>query len=224
MNHEERVSELFNKEQYLETRRLGWMALNALASGIKVGMNELEANLLCEKIFTELGIEKKWHKNRIRFGRNTLLSFSDPSDTRRQLQDNDIFFIDLGPIWKNHESDVGKTFVLGNDVEMHRCQKDVEEIFYELREQWLHKKLSGAELYAAAEVSAKSRGWVLNLDLAGHRIGDFPHALWHKGSLKDFVQSPQELLWVLEVQIRHPTKEWGAFFEDILMSAEASRI
>ena len=64
MRPEERISNQFNREKYLATRKISWMALNALASSIKVGMNEIEANLLCEKIYQQMGIEKKWHKNR----------------------------------------------------------------------------------------------------------------------------------------------------------------
>jgi Xaa-Pro aminopeptidase len=222
MRAEERVSTAYNTEDFLEARKVAWMTLNALAATIQVGMNEAEANVLCEKIFMEMGIEKKWHKNRIRFGKNTLLAFRDPSDPKVVLQAKDIFYIDLGPIWKGHEGDVGNTFVLGDDPEMLRCQRDVEEIFYELRKIWIEKTPTGQDLYAQAGRAAESRGWRLNLDLAGHRIGDFPHALWHKGRLSDMEVCPKNLLWILEVQIRHPEREWGAFFEDVLMTGRES--
>jgi hypothetical protein len=28
---------------------------------------------------------------------------------------------------------------------------------------------------------------------------------------------PSAYIWVLEIQIRHPSKAWGAFYEDILV-------
>ena len=48
-------------------------------------------------------------------------------------------------------------------------------------------------------------------------LGDFPHALFYKGQLSEFKKMPVENLWVLEILIKHPEKEFGAFIEDILI-------
>jgi hypothetical protein len=57
----------------------------------------------------------------------------------------------------------------------------------------------------------------LNLDVGGHRLADFPHPAIHKGTLATTNYTPKTDLWVLEVQIRHPTRPFGAFFEDLLL-------
>lgn len=50
----------------------------------------------------------------------------------------------------------------------------------------------------------------------GHRLGDFPHAVYFKGKLGEIDIIPKEKLWVLEILIRHPRKNFGAFFEDLI--------
>jgi hypothetical protein len=60
-------------------------------------------------------------------------------------------------------------------------------------------------------------GWKLNLDIKGHRVSDFPHAIYRAGSLGDFVGRPNGGLWILEIQIAHPSKRYGAFYEDLLI-------
>ncbi|WP_168209788.1 hypothetical protein [Chromobacterium paludis] len=42
-------------------------------------------------------------------------------------------------------------------------------------------------------------------------------AALHKGALADFPHTPRESLWVLEIHIHHPSKPYGAFFEDMLL-------
>jgi methionyl aminopeptidase len=49
-----------------------------------------------------------------------------------------------------------------------------------------------------------------------HRIADFPHAARTRGSIEGFEQTPAPNRWILEIQIRHPSKTFGAFYEDLL--------
>ena len=59
--------------------------------------------------------------------------------------------------------------------------------------------------------------WVLNLDIKGHRVSDFPHAIYKGGKLGDLADTPNGGLWILEIQIAHPTRAFGAFYEDLLV-------
>jgi hypothetical protein len=59
-------------------------------------------------------------------------------------------------------------------------------------------------------------GWKLNLEIKGHRVSDFPHAIYRGGNLGDFDAVPNPGLWILEIQIAHPSKPYGAFYEDLL--------
>ncbi len=60
-------------------------------------------------------------------------------------------------------------------------------------------------------------GWKLNWAVKGHRVSDFPHAIYRAGALGDFEGCPATGLWILEIQIAHPTRPIGAFYEDLLV-------
>jgi hypothetical protein len=60
-------------------------------------------------------------------------------------------------------------------------------------------------------------GWVLNLDLPGHRESEFPHGAIHTGALADYQESPASMRWILEIHLTDPRGRFGAFFEDMLL-------
>ena len=81
---------------------------------------------------------------------------------------------------------------------------------------WRSEGVTGVALYDSAAAQAQAMGWKLNLDIKGHRVSDFPHAIYRGGDLGDFDQYPNEGLWILEIQIAHPSAAYGAFYEDLL--------
>lgn len=181
------------------------------------GMRESEAKRLVNRIQKEMGSPKFWHPPQIRFGENTLLPFNKVGLKDPALGENDIFFFDIGPLFDDHEGDVGRSFAVGNDSEMRNCVKDVESIWHEVREHWLDQEVTGEKLYAFAAQAAERRGWRLSLEKAnGHRVADFPHAARARGSIEAFPKKPAANRWILEIQIRHPRRPFGAFFEDLL--------
>jgi len=194
-----------------------WRALDALAAAICPGMRESEAIALGEAILAQHGLDLNWHPLMIRFGTNTLKIFSEESDGDPVLGDDDIFFIDMGPVFQGHEGDVGATFVTGTDPEMAACAKAAETLFDRVRTIWHHGDVGGIALYEAAAHEAEKLGWQLNLEIKGHRVSDYPHrALPPGGQLGTLDHTPAAGLWVLEIQIRHPTRPFGAFYEDLL--------
>lgn len=153
----------------------------------------------------------------VRFGANTLNTFKQRSDSDPQLNENDLFFIDLGVVWDRHEGDCGATYVVGCDEEMHACAAAAKNLFDQVHDHWKTHQVAGPELYRYAEEQARVMGWVLNLEIKGHRVSDFPHAIYRAGDLGDFTDCPQVGLWILEIQIAHPTRPFGAFYEDLLI-------
>jgi Xaa-Pro aminopeptidase len=137
------------------------------------------------------------------------------------LQDNDVFFIDIGPIYGDTEGDAGETFVVGDDPEHHKAKADVRAIWEEVRARWFSTRASGQQLYEYAQQSTEQRGWKLNLDLSGHRLSDFPHSAHYDGSLADVDFRPSANLWVLEIAIAHPERPFGAFYEDLLLEDQS---
>ncbi len=203
--------------QLLATRARTLEAITAIAAAIRPGMLEEEAVVLANGILAERNMRRGWHKVNLRFGINTTLTFHSASQPGVVLGDNDIFFIDIGPVFERWEGDGGDTFVVGQDAERSRCARDARAVFHASRRRWLTQGLSGQGLYDFAAAEAMRLGWVLNLDMDGHRISDFPHAAIFKGSLAQIDFTPSPGLWVLEIQIRHPSEPFGAFFEDILL-------
>lgn len=161
-------------------------------------------------------MQRIWHPLLVRFGANTLKTFKERSDGDPVLGENDIYFIDMGAVWQGHEGDAGATFSTGNNPEMAACASAAKALFDRVERRWRNDKVVGLELYRFAEEQAKEMGWVLNLDIKGHRVSDFPHAIYRGGDLGDFDQYPNEGLWILEIQIAHPSGAYGAFYEDLL--------
>jgi hypothetical protein len=158
-----------------------------------------------------------WHDVYVRIGSNTLKTFGAESDPGIVLKENDIFFIDIGPVWGETEGDGGDTFVVGSDTGMEQCAVDAKKLFHVVRKKWESTGMSGKALYDFAIEEAQSMGWELNMDLSGHRISDFPHEAVYAGPMAEVDFKPSPLVWVLEIHIRHPEGLYGAFFEDMLL-------
>ena len=163
-----------------------------------------------------MGAEKKWHPHKFRIGKNTTKAFRELSDLKVKLQENDIFFIDIGPVFEGYEGDFGKTFTLGTNLNYQKISHDIKTIFDQTNEYWNNEKPTGSELYIYLEKLANKFGYILNTAMNGHRLSDFPHAVYHRGKLQDFEQKPVPNLWVLEVLIKDSSEEFGAFYEDII--------
>ena len=192
-------------------------AVNRIAEQVHVGMLEEDANKIAIATLQAMGTRQGWHKPFVRFGPNTVKTFGADSDPGIQLGEDDIYFIDIGPVWEGYEGDAGNTFVTGTNPDLQRCATDAKRIFDAVADKWKTEQSTGQALYQFAEQTAKDLGWELNLDLSGHRLGDFPHEAYYKGSLAEIPFHPSPKLWVLEIQIRHPEKPFGAFYEDLLM-------
>lgn len=214
----EKVSDGFSDEKLELARSKTWSCVSEIAGKMRPGMLESEAQALAKQVMEQKGCERHWHKPHVRFGINTTCSFSEPSLPGVRLQERDVFFIDIGPVWDGYEGDAGASFVLGDDTEMLRCVEDSKNLFERIRDRWKRTGETGQNLYRFATEEAAQKGWQFLLaGASGHRISDFPHAAYHRGSLSSFESSPAESRWILEVQLRHPTRPFGAFFEDILV-------
>lgn len=215
----EAVGQHYDIAMMLEARSRTRQVIERIAAKIAPGMLEETAVEYARQVLKDAQMGRGWHGIHVRFGPNTLKPFGVPSEPGVILQQNDIFFIDIGPVWQKWEGDGGDTFVVGNDPDMQRAKHAVREVFDRVRARWLADRVSGQELYRYAADQARSLGWELNLKMSGHRLADFPHAALHKGSLADASFSPANALWVLEIQIRHPERPFSAFYEDLLLGS-----
>jgi Xaa-Pro aminopeptidase len=213
----EATGEDFSEPKLLSVRIRTRAALRKIIDRITPGMTEEEGRMQAVSILREARLRKGWHKVLVRFGTNTTKNFDDPSEPGVVLGHNDIFFIDIGPIFDGCEGDAGETVAVGDDPDMIRAAHEVRVLWQEVRGRWLADGLTGKNLYAFATQAAHEMGWELNLELTGHRLSEFPHDAHYDGTLSDVGFRPSEARWVLEMQIRHPEREFGAFFEDLLL-------
>ena len=215
----EAIGPTFSMPAMLRARERTFEAVNRVAAAIGPGMSEGQAGETAQTTLDAMGMDRLWHKNLVRFGSETLKTFHEPSDPDRVLGEDDLFFVDLGAVWEGHEGDAGDTFVTGSDPEMRACAQAARDLWAIVAKRWTDQRPNGKRLYAYAAEQAKEMGWRLNLKIRGHRVSDFPHAIYRAGALGDFGKCPSTGLWVLEIQIAHPTRPFGAFFEDLLHEA-----
>ncbi|TDV07176.1 M24 family metallopeptidase [Paraburkholderia caballeronis] len=214
----ERVGPAFSVDGMLVARQKTRQAIRDIAAKVRPGMIEEQAVEMAKQVLVDSGMQLSWHPTRVRFGPNTIKPMKLASAPGVVLQENDLFFLDIAPRVEAWEGDAGQSFVVGHQPEYRRCADDAERLFHDVRDVWLRERLTGHDLYAFADRTAKSMGWELNFDLPGHRVSDFPHAAIYTGSLADLEAAPSELRWILEIHLRDPQHRFGAFYEDMLLS------
>jgi Xaa-Pro aminopeptidase len=213
----ERVGARHEHSVMLEARRRTRAAVREVARQVAPGMSEEEGLELARRTLRAHGFERDWVEPYLRFGRNTLKKYAEPADPGVLLAPDDVWFIDVGPLWRNHECDYAESFAVGADPERHRIVRDVRAIFDRTSRHWREAHATGVGLYRFAAAQAELLGWQLDPEMAGHRLGEYPHAAFHDGLLGNAEFTPSPGLWMLEIQLRHPDRPYSAFFEDLLL-------
>ncbi len=220
MNHtghdEENYGPQFNLDLYLKAREKAMQAVHQTAEQIVPGMNEQQCIEILNRELSEAQIEKFWHPTKFRVNNNTTKSFRDASEDL-VLKESDLFFVDIGPVFYNHEADYGETFVIGNDPKLINLRDATKKVFEATQKAWKENRLTGQALYEFAVKEALKYDLILNTNMYGHRLGDFPHALYFKGKLGTLNFSPAPHLWILEIHLLDESIGRGAFFEDLLI-------
>lgn len=212
----EAVGQRFDPALMQHARERTWAALHGIRERMHPGISEDEAKLEAAAVFRALGVQRLWHPLLIRIGANTTKTYRQRSDPNVRLGENDSYFIDLGLVFAGHEGDVGDTFVVGEAPERLACAQAARTLSDEVAQAWRTHGLSGEALYAFAAERATAMGWRLNHAIKGHRLSDFPHVVHKGGDLGALDATPTSGLWVLEIQIAHPSEPFGAFYEDLL--------
>lgn len=216
-SQKESVGSAFKEDSLQIAQEKAWRALANTAARIQPGHTEKEALAFLKESLKTEGVEKIWHPPQIRFGENTVKPFGERGAPGVTLKENDLFFLDIGPVFEGHEGDVGTTYTIGNDAQMLKIAADAKAVFEEVRHEWKASGKSGHALYEFASRCAREKGWILSFDGAsGHRVSDFPHAIHYRGKLKTFDGTPTANRWILEVHLLDPAGRFGAFHEDLL--------
>ena len=177
----------------------------------------------------KFGIDQHWHKRIVRSGSNTLAVYSD-TPPNRTLQDDDILFIDYGPIVDGYEADIARTYVIGNSVIKRKLKNDAERAWYETRD-WYRKqtKLKASELFQYVVEKARQYGWEFGGEIAGHIVGEFPHEQppdpqsyeldIHPENHNDMFlpdANGKKRNWILEIHFIDKKNKIGGYFEQML--------
>lgn len=212
----ERVSERFTLDGILQARRRSMDAVREIAALMTPGITTGDAIALADRHLRSMGATHNWHPTYVRFGADSQSPAVQPTDRSRPLGEDDIFVVDIGPVWDGYEGDYGDTFVTGADADQQRCAQAARDVFQRARLAWLDG-LTGQALYDLADAYAHEYGCALVHDIAGHRVSDFPHALYGKHRLANADFIPGDGIWVLEIQVRDLKLPIGAFYEDVLL-------
>ncbi|MGB7331737.1 MAG: M24 family metallopeptidase [Terriglobales bacterium] len=196
---------------------------------IRPGQSETAINesiyALAQRIY---GITRYWHKRIVRAGRNTLQPYDEnPPDLK--VTEDDIVFLDLGPVFEDWEADFGRTYVVGSDPLKLKLCRDIEEGFASGKKYFQQQPdITGAELYQYAQGLAEQAGWEYGGPIAGHLIGQFPHERIADDKVTLYVhpdnhrrmREPDNLgrdrHWILEIHFVDRQRQFGGFYEELL--------
>jgi Xaa-Pro dipeptidase len=196
---------------------------------VRSGISEKRLNEDIYELAKEMyGITTYWHKRIVRAGPNTLLPYAEnPPDL--MIGDDDILFLDLGPVFEAWEADFGRTFVLGSDPRKLKLRDDVGTVFAEGKRYFQQNPaVTANELFAYAVSLAHKAGWEFGGEIAGHLIGQFPHekiagdkvTLYvHPDShlqMQSLNEKGQKRHWILEIHLVDRESRIGGFFEELL--------
>jgi Xaa-Pro dipeptidase len=196
---------------------------------IAPGKTEMQVErAIFELARSKYGVKRHWHKRVVRSGPNTMTVYrQEPPDL--VIAEDDIVYVDLGPVFGNWEADFGRTFVVGDNPAKLKLRDALADIFKIGRAHFEGcDTLTGAELFAFMQQTAADGGWFFGGEIAGHIVGEFPHtkipgaessfviAPHNPGRLRDPDELGQMKHWILEVHLIDPTRSFGGFYEELI--------
>ncbi len=199
---------------------------------IRAGVSEKAINeQIFQLAFKLFGIKKYWHKRIVRAGKNTLYPYKEnPPDLI--IQNDDIVFLDFGPIFEDWEADFGRTYVIGQDENKLKLRDDINSAWVKGREFFNSKRdITCAELFHYVDSVAKHYGWEFGNSHCGHLIGKFPHERIEDSEIGSYIHPENSLRmrspdkdglprdWILEIHFISSELEIGGFCEQLLVDA-----
>ena len=215
-----------------ERKALDMLDAIEAAGLIAAGRTELEVERdIYALAARDYGVTDHWHDRVVRAGVNTLCVAGEAAPDR-VIGEDDIVFLDLGPVFGGWEADVGRSYAVGKDPAKHALCADLVPAFDAVKARFDgDPDITGAELYAFAHEEAERRGWLFGGKIAGHLVGEFPYArtpgdkelrrvsAGNHGRMRDPDPAGHERHWILEIHLVSPDRSFGGFYERLLQSA-----
>jgi Xaa-Pro dipeptidase len=196
---------------------------------IRPGQTETDINdaiyALAEQTY---GIRRYWDKRIVRAGRNSLAPY-DENPPNLTVAEDDILFLDLGPVFEDWEADFGRTYVVGDDPLKRKLCRDIEDSFAKGK-RYFHERpdIRCAELYEYACPLTRENGWEYGGPIAGHLIGVFPHEKISGDKVTLYVHphnhdrmrtldaEGRKRHWIFEIHFVDRARQIGGFYEELL--------
>lgn len=175
----------------------------------------------------QFGVRQHWHKRIVRAGPNTVCVFSDDPPVHI-IGEDDLVYLDLGPVLEDWEADLGRTYAMGKSAEKNRLVADLPRLFDIVQALYrASPDITAQELYAHATEAARDAGWLFGGVIAGHTIaGKFPHPpvpragrMIEPGNasrMRDPDAKGDERHWILEIHLVDRARAFGGFYERLL--------
>jgi Xaa-Pro dipeptidase len=222
---EQRAAELLEAQTKAEALFHAVEARGLIRPDITENSLNAEVYALAKEMY---GITTYWHKRIVRAGKNTLLPYAEnPPDLT--IGEDDILFLDLGPVFEQWEADFGRTFVLGSDPLKLKMRDDVESAFADGKQYFKdHPEVISSELFHYAEALAAKYGWEFGGPIAGHLIGQFPHEKISGDKVTLYIHPKSDLRmrsldekgqnrhWILEIHFVDRQHSIGGFYEELI--------
>ena len=224
-SEDKRIKELREAQQKADTLFRAVETNGIIRQGVTESAVNEDIWAMAKEMF---GTTTYWHKRIVRAGKNTLLPYAEnPPDLT--LAEDDILFLDLGPVFEAWEADFGRTFVLGSDPLKLKLRDDIAKAFAQGKHYFhSHPEITADELYRYAQKMARDDGWEYGGPIAGHLIGQFPHERIPNDKISLYVhpENPmkmrgqdaegQQRHWILEIHFVDRAKKIGGFYEELL--------
>ncbi len=189
---------------------------------------EFLSSQIFDLAFKMFNTKVHWHKRIVRTGSNTIHPYNE-NPPNLIIKEDDILFLDFGPVFDSWEADLGRTYVLGNDQMKLRMKNDVEECWYLGKQYYDSKKnILSSELYEYIVDLAKNRSWKFGNEHCGHLIGQFPHERIDGNNFLSYIHPENHVKmrelddkgrardWILEIHFVDFELSIGGFFEQVL--------
>src|ERR1700678_4482696 len=98
--------ELLNAQRKAEDLFAAVIELGVIAPGKLESEVSADIHAVAQSRF---GVRRHWHKRLARAGPNTVLTYHQDAKDRR-IEDDDIVYLDLGPVFEAFEADFGRTY------------------------------------------------------------------------------------------------------------------
>ena len=212
-----------------EARALQLFAAIEAAGLVRAGISERQIEDEIKALALEkFGVTTHWHRRIVRSGPNSITTAGDHPPVRR-IEDDDIVYLDLGPVFEGWEADIGKSYALGDDPRKHALVAELPRQFDKLQQHFRsHPDIAGAALYDFAVASAQEAGWRFGGVIAGHIVSEFAHAQipGPKDLTRIYPGNPEPMRnpdgngqprhWIGEIHLVEPDGSFGGFYERLL--------